>query len=76
MWQDKAGSSGQAPVDFQTIEVQTKLLSIYFESVAESGGAGVMVRLSTSPGYPQLTTGIPVGKPVSMSTHRSKSPNG
>ena len=32
------------------------------------------VRLSTSPGYPQLTTDIPVGKPVGMETHGSESP--
>jgi len=34
------------------------------------------VRLSTSLGYPQLTTGIPVGKPMSMSTCGSESPGG
>ena len=34
------------------------------------------LRLSTSPGYPRLTTGIPVGKPMSMSTRGSESPGG
>jgi len=31
------------------------------------------VRLSTSPGYLRLTTGIPVGKPVGMETCGSES---
>ena len=31
------------------------------------------LRLSTSPGYPQLTTGIPMGKPAGMETRRSES---
>ena len=32
-----------------------------------------VLRLSTSPGYPRLTTGIPVGKPAGMETRGSKS---
>jgi hypothetical protein len=32
------------------------------------------LRLSTSPGYPQLTTGMPVGKPTGMETRGSESP--
>jgi hypothetical protein len=31
------------------------------------------LRLSTSPGYPRLTTGIPVGKPAGMETRGSES---
>jgi hypothetical protein len=38
--------------------------SFHFES---------QVRLSTSPGYPRLTTGIPMGKPAGMSTRGSES---
>src|ERR1700683_3103491 len=32
------------------------------------------LRLSTSPGYLRLTTGIPVGKPAGMETRESESP--
>src|ERR1700727_1632796 len=32
------------------------------------------LRLSTSPGYPRLTTGMPVGKPTGMETRGSESP--
>src|ERR1700683_2058572 len=33
-----------------------------------------IIRLSTSPGYPQLTTGIPVGFPTGMETRGSELP--
>ena len=38
------------------------------------GDASTGVRLGTSPGNPQLTTGIPVGKPTGMETRGSELP--
>src|SRR6202050_3525228 len=37
-------------------------------------GGCLELRLSMSPGYPRLITGIPVGKPAGMETRRSESP--
>jgi hypothetical protein len=40
--------------------------------IGNQGAYGCRLRLSTSPGYPWLTTGIPVGKPTGMETHGSE----
>jgi len=42
--------------------------------LSKQWAVGFLVRLSTSPGYPRLTTGIPVGKPTGMETRGSESP--
>jgi hypothetical protein len=41
-------------------------------SSSGESSASVTLRLSTSPGYLWLTTGIPVGKPAGMETHGSE----
>jgi hypothetical protein len=42
-------------------------------AISTHSSPNLYIRLSTSPGYPRLTTGIPVRKPTGMETRRSES---